>query len=157
QTAWPSRIVAHGERRDRGIDTGGRCPRVRRTPLRPVLHRIGYRDARKGPKSAAAQQRALQGRRVRHAPHPRSYERLVVRYHRRADSPQQRNRIAPPVARIDWVGRPEHTNVRLNNPGLSGIDDLRDLWNQQTPFAIPKDLQPMFLKRLKDSFVEWDM
>src|SRR5215510_2117115 len=71
--------------------------------------------------------------------------------------PQQRNRIAPPVARIDWVGRPEHTNVRLNNPGLSGIDDLRDLWNQQTPFAIPRDLQPMFLKRLKDSFAEWDM
>jgi hypothetical protein len=71
--------------------------------------------------------------------------------------PQQRTRIVPPIARIDWVGRPEQTNVRLNNPGLSGIDDLRDLWNQQTPFAIPKELQPMFLKRLKDSFTEWDM
>jgi Polyketide cyclase / dehydrase and lipid transport/Domain of unknown function (DUF4331) len=71
--------------------------------------------------------------------------------------PQQRNRIAPPIPRIDWVGRPEHTNVRLNNPALSGIVDLRDLWNQQTPFAIPKELQPMFLKRLKDSFAEWDM
>ena len=71
--------------------------------------------------------------------------------------PQQRNRIAPPIPRIDWVGRPEHTNVRLNNPALSGIVDLRDLWNQQTPFAIPKELQPMFLKRLKDSFTEWDM
>src|SRR5215471_10088357 len=71
--------------------------------------------------------------------------------------PQQRTRIVPPIPRIDWVGRPEQTNVRLNNPGLSGIDDIRDLWNQQTPFAIPKELQPMFLKRLKDSFADWDM
>src|SRR5262245_39526106 len=71
--------------------------------------------------------------------------------------PQQRNRIAPPIPRVDWVGRPEQTNVRLNNPALSGIVDLRDLWNQQSPFAIPKELQPMFLKRLKDSFAEWDM
>ena len=30
-------------------------------------------------------------------------------------------------------------------------DDLRDLWNQQTPFAIADELQPVFLKRLKDS------
>src|SRR5215468_8529592 len=71
--------------------------------------------------------------------------------------PQQRSLIAPPVPRIDWIGRPEQTNIRLNNPALSGIDDLRDLWNQQTPFAIPKELQPLFLKRLKDSFVDWDM
>src|SRR5499427_622976 len=71
--------------------------------------------------------------------------------------PQQRNRIAPPIPRIDWVGRPEQTNVRLNNPALSGIVDLRDLWNQQTPFAIPEELKLMFLKRLKDSFAEWDM
>ena len=70
---------------------------------------------------------------------------------------QQRTRIAPPIPRIDWVGRPEQTNVRLNNPALSGIDDLRDLWNQQTPFAIPKEVQPLFLKRLKASFAEWDM
>src|SRR5262249_46008888 len=56
-----------------------------------------------------------------------------------------------------WVGRPEQTNMRLSNPGLSGADDLRDLWNQQTPFAIPKELQPLFLQRLKDSFAEWDM
>ena len=71
--------------------------------------------------------------------------------------PQQRGLIAPPIPRIDWIGRPEQTNVRLNNPALSGIVDLRDLWNQQTPFAISKELQPMFLKRLKDSFAEWDM
>jgi hypothetical protein len=70
--------------------------------------------------------------------------------------PQQRTRIAPAIPRIDWVGRPEQTNVRLNNPALSGIDDLRDLWNQQTPFAIPSELRPIFLKRLKASFAEWD-
>src|SRR5215813_587299 len=70
---------------------------------------------------------------------------------------QARGRVSHPVARIDWVGRPEQTNVRLTNPGLSGAEDLRDLWNQQTPFAIRKDLQPLFLQRLKDSFAEWDM
>jgi hypothetical protein len=74
-------------------------------------------------------------------------------------APDQRaiTRIGHPVARIDWVGRPEQTNVRLNNPGLSGVDDIRDLWNQQTPFAISPALQPLFLQRLKDSFADWDM
>jgi hypothetical protein len=71
--------------------------------------------------------------------------------------PQPPGRIGHPVARIDWIGRPEQTNVRLNNPGLSGVDDIRDLWNQQTPFAISKALQPLFLQRLKDSFSNWDM
>jgi hypothetical protein len=61
-----------------------------------------------------------------------------------------------PAPRIDWVGRPEQTNIRLNNPAMPGIDDIRDLWNQQTPFAIPKALQPLFLQRLKDSFATWD-
>jgi len=66
-------------------------------------------------------------------------------------------RIGHPPDRIDWIGRPEQTNVRLNNPALFGVDDLRDLWNQQTPFAISKELQPLFLQRLKDSFTDWDM
>ena len=70
---------------------------------------------------------------------------------------RQRTLIGPPVLRIDWVGRPEQTNMRLNNPAMSGIDDLRDLWNQQTPFAIPKELQPLFLERLKSSLATWDM
>ena len=65
--------------------------------------------------------------------------------------------VGHPVPRIDWVGRPEQTNMRLNNPALTGTDDLRDLWNQQTPFAIPEALQPLFLQRLKDSFRNWDM
>jgi hypothetical protein len=71
--------------------------------------------------------------------------------------PQPAGPIGGPARRIDWIGRPEQTNIRLNNPALSGIDDLRDLWNQQTPFAIPKELQPLFLRRLKDSFANWDM
>ena len=70
---------------------------------------------------------------------------------------QPPGRIGHPIARIDWVGRPEQTNMRLNNPALSGADDIRDLWNQQTPFAISKELQPLFLQRLKDSFADWDM
>jgi hypothetical protein len=70
---------------------------------------------------------------------------------------QQRALLGPAVLRIDWVGRPEQTNIRLHNPAMVGIDDLRDLWNQQTPFAIPQELQPLFLKRLKGSLATWDM
>jgi hypothetical protein len=74
-----------------------------------------------------------------------------------APIPQPRGFVSHSVARIDWVGRPEQTNIRLSNPGLSGADDLRDLWNQQQPFALPQALQPLFLQRLKDSFADWDM
>jgi hypothetical protein len=59
--------------------------------------------------------------------------------------------------RIDWVGRPEQTNIRLNNAELPGADDVRDLWNQQTPFAIDETVRPLFLQRLKDSLANWDM
>jgi len=65
--------------------------------------------------------------------------------------------VSHPVARIDWVGKPEQTNIRLSNPGLQGAEDIRDLWNQQKPFEISKELQPMFLQRLKDSFADWDL
>src|SRR6516162_4206892 len=61
----------------------------------------------------------------------------------------------PPV--IDWIGRPEQTNMLLNNNGLEDVDDLRDLWNQQTPFALAQELRPLFLQRLKDSLTEWDI
>jgi hypothetical protein len=60
-------------------------------------------------------------------------------------------------ARFDWIGRPEQTNLRLNNPGLVGVDDLRDLWNQQTPFAIAEEFKPLFRKRLLDSLTNYDM
>src|SRR6185295_20280421 len=52
--------------------------------------------------------------------------------------PQKRGLLGPAISRIDWIGRPEQTNMRLNNPAMSEITDLRDLWNQQTPFAISK-------------------
>jgi hypothetical protein len=55
------------------------------------------------------------------------------------------------------VGRPEQTNMRLNNPALAGTDDVRDLWNQQTPFALAEDVQPLFRQRLMESLKNWDM
>jgi len=70
---------------------------------------------------------------------------------------KQHTLLGPPLLRIDWVGRPEQTNIRLHNPAMSGIDDIRDLWNQQTPFAIAEGLKPLFLQRLKDSFATWDL
>lgn len=60
-------------------------------------------------------------------------------------------------SRIDWIGRPEQTNMLLDNKGMGDVDDLRDLWNQQTPFALAQELRPLFLRRLKDSLIEWDM
>ena len=62
--------------------------------------------------------------------------------------------LKPP--RIDWVGRPEQTNIRLGN-SEAGPVDLRDLWNQQTPFAIAADLKPVFRERLTASLTNWDM
>jgi len=59
--------------------------------------------------------------------------------------------------RMDWIGRPEQTNMRLNNARLNDADDIRDLWNQQTPFKIDEKLRPLFLQRMKDSLTEWDM
>ena len=59
--------------------------------------------------------------------------------------------------RIDWIGRPEQTNMLLDNKGMGNIDDIRDLWNQQTPFALAQELRPLFLQRLKASLAEWDM
>lgn len=67
------------------------------------------------------------------------------------------NPIERPPVRYDWVGRPEQTNMRLNNGGLKDVDDVRDLWNQQTPFAIAEEFKPVFRKRLVDSLTEWDM
>jgi hypothetical protein len=63
--------------------------------------------------------------------------------------------VAP--QRIDTVGRPEQTNMRLNNPNLTGIQDLRDLWNQQDLFAIDPQLVPIFRQRMIESLTDWDM
>jgi hypothetical protein len=60
-----------------------------------------------------------------------------------------------PIPRFDWVGRPEHTNVRLVGP--KGTLDIRDLWNQETPFALSEGLLPLFRKRLAEALQMWDM
>jgi hypothetical protein len=62
---------------------------------------------------------------------------------------------SPVIPRFDWVGRPEHTNVRLS--GAQGALDIRDLWNQETPFALSEDLLPLFRKRLTEALQIWDM
>jgi hypothetical protein len=59
--------------------------------------------------------------------------------------------------RIDWIGRPEQTNMLLDNKGMGELDDIRDLWNRQPPFTLAEELRPVFLRRLKDSLTEWDM
>jgi Polyketide cyclase / dehydrase and lipid transport/Domain of unknown function (DUF4331) len=71
--------------------------------------------------------------------------------------PQPRSLIGHEPPRFDWVGRPEQTNMRLNNPAMTGADDVRDLWNQMTPFALAEEFQPIFRKRLLDSLRNWDM
>ena len=71
--------------------------------------------------------------------------------------PQPRTLIGHEPPRFDWVGRPEQSNMRLNNPALAGTDDVRDLWNQQTPFALAEDVQPLFRQRLMESLKNWDM
>ena len=59
------------------------------------------------------------------------------------------------VSRYDWVGRPEQTNFLLN--GIVGAVDLRDLWNQETPFDLNPQTRPLYQQRLLDSFKSWDM
>lgn len=71
--------------------------------------------------------------------------------------PQAGAGVRHPPPRFDWVGKPEQTNLRLDNPALTGVDDLRDLWNQQTPFAIAEELRPVFRKRLMESLAVYDM
>lgn len=61
-------------------------------------------------------------------------------------------RSNPP--RFDWVGRPEVTNFLLN---IADETDLRDLWNQETPFGISDELLPVFRNRLTRSLELWDV
>ncbi len=70
--------------------------------------------------------------------------------------PKPEGLVVRDPARFDWIGRPEQTNLRLNNPGLAGAEDIRDLWNQQTPFAIDEELKPLFRKRLLESLTNYD-
>jgi hypothetical protein len=71
-------------------------------------------------------------------------------------SPRNRGAETLLVPRYDWVGRPEQTNFIFN--AIPNSVDLRDLWNQQTPFAaVPSEVAALFKKRLRDSFEFWDM
>lgn len=70
-------------------------------------------------------------------------------------SPRNRGPETLAVPRYDWVGRPEQTNFIIN--AIPNTVDLRDLWNQQTPFVdISSEVAPIFKKRLRDSFEFWD-
>lgn len=60
-----------------------------------------------------------------------------------------------PPPRFDWIGRPEQTNFRLN--GVPGATDIRDLWNQETPFDLHEINVPLYRERLTQSFQFWDL
>ncbi|HME81452.1 MAG TPA: DUF4331 family protein [Candidatus Eremiobacteraceae bacterium] len=70
--------------------------------------------------------------------------------------PQPGGFIGHDPPRIDWVGKPEQTNMRLNNPALAGTDDLRDLWNQEKPFAIAEGHLLIYRERMMASLANWD-
>jgi Domain of unknown function (DUF4331)/Polyketide cyclase / dehydrase and lipid transport len=57
--------------------------------------------------------------------------------------------------RYDWIGRPEQLNFIFY--GLPNSVDLRDLWNQQEPFApMAPELVSIYRQRLYESFRFWD-
>src|SRR4029077_630346 len=39
--------------------------------------------------------------------------------------PRPGGSLGNPPPRFDWVGRPEQTNMRIDNPGMAGAEDLR--------------------------------
>lgn len=65
--------------------------------------------------------------------------------------------ISVVIPRYDWVGRPEHSNFRLDNMRKPDEPDLRDLWNQETPFAPSMALVPVFRDHLTRCLDRWDM
>lgn len=71
--------------------------------------------------------------------------------------PRPRSFVGHEPPRYDWIGKPEQTNMRLNTAASTEAPDLRDLWNQQVPFAIASELRPLFHQRLIDSLNVWDM
>lgn len=70
-------------------------------------------------------------------------------------TPRHRTSNSLLIPRYDWVGRPEQTNFIIN--AIPNTIDLRDLWNQQQPFAdFPTEVAAVFRQRLSDSFAFWD-
>ena len=109
-------------------------------------------------KPALQRQRALHRRRIRHAARARSRQGIAVRGDRRNDTDSPARRLCRTRAAADRLGRPSRADqCSLEQCRTDGLDDIRDLWNQQTPFAIDEKLRPLFLQRMKDSLAEWDM
>src|SRR5208337_3942310 len=102
--------------------------------LRSLLSCLASCGAQKGSQPVATRQRAFYRHRIRYSPWARFRQGSLFGVIAET-SPALRS--ASPIGheppRFDWIGRPEQTNMRLNNPAMAGTDDLRDLWNQQTP------------------------
>ena len=58
------------------------------------------------------------------------------------------------IPRYDWIGRPEQTNFIMDS--VPGALDLRDLWNQETPFVLAPERVALYRERLTESFKLWD-
>ena len=69
-------------------------------------------------------------------------------------TPRHPNPKSTVIPRFDWVGRPEQTNFIMNQ--VPGALDIRDLWNQETPFALNSERLPLYHQRLTESFQLWD-
>ena len=59
--------------------------------------------------------------------------------------------------RFDWVGRPEQTNMRLNNPAMGERTTCATYGTSRLHLRIAEEFQPLFRKRLMDSLTNWDM
>lgn len=69
-------------------------------------------------------------------------------------TPRHPNPTSNVIPRFDWVGRPEQTNFIMDQ--VPGALDIRDLWNQETPFALNAERSPLYRQRLTESFQLWD-
>ncbi len=69
-------------------------------------------------------------------------------------TPRHPNPKSTVIPRFDWVGRPEQTNFIMDQ--VPGALDIRDLWNQETPFALNAERLPLYRQRLSESFQLWD-
>jgi hypothetical protein len=59
-----------------------------------------------------------------------------------------------PVRRLDWVGRPEITNLGMSTRGEA---DLRDQFNTEQPFAISEKNKPLYAAQLAKNIGFYDM
>ena len=96
--------------------------------------------------------------RIRYEARARSRQGLAVRGDRRNGAAAARRWIRRTRTPAHRLGRPSRADQHATQQQrIEGRRRLRDLWNQQTPFAIDEKLRPLFLQRLKDSLANWDM